>query len=142
MISLKYAHLCDYASADTGTKPSLIGIFDIVWDRGVRPIRLPMICFFVAKVECSLGDGATHDVRIVVRNDDEVSVHTADLGPVTFLPTGPGRPLAAQMALMVQGLPLPDAGDYTFSVEVDGTVIGGTSLYVMTPPAGTPEIQG
>lgn len=137
MTALRYAHLCDYASADAKSKPTIVGVFDIIFDvQKKRPIQLPPVAHFVAKMECSIGDGSMHTLQIVVRHEDGEVVHQVNLGPLEFRPTGPGRPLSAQIIMMIGGMPFPELGDYAFEMVVDGTKIGETPLYLAdAPPA-------
>jgi hypothetical protein len=63
-MDLRFAHLADYAAADSSGKITLIGIFDLVWDRmNARPVFCPP-CYLVASFAASLVERSGHDLEI------------------------------------------------------------------------------
>lgn len=137
VVTLRFAHLCDYAMSEKGSKPVIVGIWDVVFDNmKVRPIPLPPIGFFFARLECSLADGDLHRVRVVIRHEDGHPVHEVSFGELKFLPTGPGRPLRAQLLISIGGMPFPDLGEYSFELWVDdaGAPLGEATITIVDAP--------
>ena len=132
-VTLKYAHLCDYAGPGNNNKALLIGIFDQLQPPVGAPLQMPL-AFFAAKLEASIADGADHAVSIVVRDADEQPVHTVNIPLVHFNPSGPGRPLGALLVLHIGGMQFPERGDYTFQIVVDNEGVGEAPLYIVEPP--------
>ena len=136
-MELRFAHLADFASADSSGKLTVVGIFDIVWDRlGVRPISLPP-CYLLAKFEASIAEGAEHEIEISLVDDDEKPYGSVIKGTLEFRTHGVGHP--AQSHLLVGfglgALSVPELGDYHFRFKVAGRVVGSVRLSALTPPA-------
>jgi hypothetical protein len=132
-VSLKYAHLCDYAVLGQNAKPILVGIFDQLAPAPDAPLQLPL-SFFVMALQASIADGPTHTIAIVVRDEDEAEVWRGDIGVIPFAPSGPGRPLQVLVIMGVTGLGFPRRCDYQFEVFVDNAKIGQVPFYVVDPP--------
>lgn len=133
-MELRFAHLCDYAAPGAGGKPTLVGIFDVLFTRTPgQPTKLPL-CYVVARVQCSLFEGGDHAFRCDLRHEDGALVASIDLGTVKFLPAGPGRPLQFSAMLQTGGMELPAVGDYEFEFVVDGKLIGSTGLFLREAP--------
>lgn len=138
-MELRYAHLADYAAADAGGKLTVVGIFDLVYDRlRERPIPFPP-CYLVATLAASVAEGSVHQLRVRFADADERDVIEPLSAGLTFRPFGPGYP---QKAVFIAGfgpdtLKVPHLGDYHFSFEVDGRELGRVSVTVLDPPPGS-----
>lgn len=136
-MELRFAHLADFASADSSGKLTVVGIFDIVWDRaGVRPIALPPF-YLLAKFEASIAEGADHEIEITLVDDDENAQGSTIKGTLEFRTHGVGHP--AQSHLLIGfglgAVSIPDTGDYHFRFRVAGKDVGSVRLSALTPPA-------
>jgi hypothetical protein len=130
-MELKLGLIADYAILGENDKLVVAGIFDTVWvaagSRGA--VMLPQ-CFVVLNLRGSLAEGTEHRVAVRLHNEDEVDVAGMDMGQVAFSPSGPGRPLAANLILQLRGVPVPRCGEYHFRVFVDEQPIGDVPIYV------------
>jgi hypothetical protein len=137
-MDLRFGHLCDYATQGAASKLVLVGLFDQLLHRTPdEPIRLPL-CYLVFKLECSLSEGSAHQIRLRLKDGEEITLRDEegkevdfDLGAQTFKPSGPGRPLIFQMIMALGGLSFPSVDDYAFEIKVDEKVIGEIPLYVL-----------
>lgn len=138
-MELRFAHLADYAAADSSGKVTLVGIFDLVWDRmDVRPVPFPP-CYLVASFAASLAEGSSHQLEIRLVDDDEETVLPALNADLHFGASGPGNPLRAQviMGFGPGTLRVPQPGDYAFTFLVDGVPRGRVPVSVRKPLPGT-----
>jgi hypothetical protein len=136
-MELRFGHLCDYAGFGAGGKLILVGLFNQVMHAGALPISLPL-SYLVFRVECSIAEGADHEVRVRLKDEDEITVVNDEgepvdfsLGAPRFTPSGPGRPLGAQVIFQVVGIALPRTGDYAFEIRIDGAIVGEVPLYAV-----------
>lgn len=137
-MELRFAHLADYAAADSSGKVTLVGIFDLVWDlTKVRPVPFPP-CYLVASFAASLAEGSAHHLEIKLVDADEHSVLPALTTELHFGATGPGNPLRAQvvMGFGPGTLRVPELGDYAFTFLVDGVSQGRVPVSVREPLPG------
>jgi len=135
-MELRFAHLADFASVDGSGKLTIVGIFDIVWDRtGQRPIVFPP-CHLVAAFAGSVAEGSAHTAAVALVDADETVVWEGLQAQLQFTPFGPGYPLRAQFVLgFVPGvLTVPDHGDYHLVFRIDGHTVGEIGVSVLAPP--------
>ena len=107
--------LCDKAVLDGQGKPSLHGLFDVIWASGF-PSQHPELTVF-AQVRFR-EPGST---RIVVEAPDGTPVAVAD----ACRSATPGK---AQAICSFVRLPLPAAGEYTVRLVDDETTVAATSF--------------
>lgn len=138
-MELRFAHLADYASADASGKLTVVGIFDVVFDRAkARPIAFPP-CYLLASLASSIAEGSVHQFEVRFVDADERDVVEPIRAQLTFRPFGPGYP---QRAVFLAGfgpetLAVPDLGDYHFAFVIDSVEIGRVSVTVLeSPPTG------
>jgi len=137
-MELRFAHLADYAAADSSGKVTLVGIFDLVWDRmSARPIPFPP-CYLVANFAASLSEGSAHHLQIKLVDADERPVLPPLAADLHFGASGPGNPLRAQvlMGFGPGALQVPEPGDYTFVFSIDGAPLGRVPVSVREPLPG------
>lgn len=136
-MELRFAHLADYATVDSGNgKLTLVGVFDVVWDMlQQRPIPFPL-CFLVASFSASIAQGTEHQLEIELVDADEKAVHRSHPLPILFRPYGPGYPLRAQLAVPIPpgAISVPELGDYRFRFLIDGSEVGDLPVLVIEPP--------
>jgi hypothetical protein len=134
-VTMRFGHLTDYATTDAGGKLIIAGIFDIAYAASVDAEVVGIIFTLVARLECSIADGLEHDIRIqFVDGEEELVGVEMPAGVITFSPTGPGRPFAANVVAKFAGLPIRGADDYRFVLLVDGQAVGAVPLYVQLAP--------
>lgn len=134
MIHFEFGHFVDFVTRDHADKLILVGVFTELKDNmRVRPIPFPG-CTVVIGISASAADGTEHVVqlRLVDGNHDEV-LHTEDT-PVRMIPSrhGPGYRLRANLiAPFAPGaICVPDHGEYSFRVLLDGKDIGAVDVTV------------
>jgi hypothetical protein len=139
-MELRYALLADYAAEDKVGKPIIVGVFDLVHaDPTVRPIVLPPF-WLVAQFHAHVTEGTEH--RLEIRLNDADGKDVIPRVPLTlkFVPQGPGRPLIARLLAQAgPGLQIPQLGEYSLNLFVDGRREGGVPLHVV---ARQPTITG
>lgn len=135
-MELRFAHIADFASVDASGKLTIVGAFDIVWDRaGVRPIPFPPF-YLVAAVEGSIAEGADHDIEICMVDDDEQTQGGVIKGNLQLRSQGAGH-LARGHLLIGFGpglISVPDLGDYYFQFKVDGVKLGQVRVSALAAP--------
>lgn len=136
-MELRFAHVADFASVDSGGKLTIVGVFDIVWDgAGARPIPFPPF-YLVAAIEASIAEGADHEIEICLVDDDEVAQAGIIKGSIQLRSQGVGH--AARGHLLIGFGPgviqVPDLGDYYFQFRVDGKQLGAIRVSALAPPA-------
>lgn len=131
MVTLKYAHLADYATIGANGKPIMVGVFDRVQHPNEsRAIRLPD-CYLLMRMTCSVADGTAHDLELQLRDGNgEFLGEPIRANGATFQASGPGYPLVGTLLLGIRGMPLPELGDYEFVLRVDGREVGALDFVV------------
>lgn len=136
-MNLRFGHVCDYATIGNNGKLIIVGVFDTVIARlrdDEGNVRLPL-CYLVFRLECSIAEGAQHQVMIRIVDEDGNEVAPMAGVGTRFRPHAPGRPLSANGIINLQ-IGVPREGDYMFEIHVDGAVIGEIPFYVVpVPPA-------
>jgi len=134
-VTMPFGHLTDYATVDASGKLIIAGLFEIVFASSVDAEVVGVIFTLVARLECSIADGLEHDIRIrFVDGEEEQVGDEMPVGAITFSPTGPGRPFAANVMARFGGLQVRGADDYRFVILVDGQPVGAIPLYVQLAP--------
>lgn len=130
MAVLEALLLCDAATRDTQSgKWTLAGVFDALWSGGL-PVVHPSLDVYVR-----LRAAAPASLRLLLR---------APAGGRSLLGTMEARPSARGLvegAIRVQGMRFDVAGDYRIELEVDGRVLGDTTLTVAELPAPSSTVH-
>lgn len=135
-MELRFAHLADYAAGDAAGKLTIVGIFDLVYDRAkTLPIAFPP-CYLIATFSASVTEGSVHGLEVRFVDADEDNIVEPISVELKFRPSGPGYP---QRAVFLVGfgsetLKVPALGDYHFTFLIDGLEVGRTSVTVLEPP--------
>lgn len=138
-MDLRFAHLADYAAADASGKLTVVGVFDVIWDRAhQRPIPFPP-CYLVAEFAASVVEGSEHSLEIQLVDADEKQVIEPLRGNLKFRPFGPGYPLRSKVLLAFGpgALKVPEPGDYHFRFLSDSSEVGRIPVSVLDPPRAT-----
>jgi hypothetical protein len=136
---MPFGHLADYATVDANRKLIIAGVFEIAYAPSIDAEVVPVIFSLVARLECSIADGLEHDIRMRFMDGEEEQVgDEMALGIVTFTPTGPGRPYAANVMAKFGGLQVRGVDDYRFVILVDNRAVGTIPLYVQLAPEVPP----
>ena len=136
-MKVTFALLADYATQGLGSKLTIVGTFDTFFGvPRVRPIRCPRF-FLVAGFEGSVIEGSEHPFEVrVVDEDGHLVVERPIRGVVQLTPRGPGRRLGAHMTIGMDGLVVPDVGEYSFELWSGGSEpLAVVSLVVADAPS-------
>lgn len=143
-LRMVFGVFAEYALIGEGNKLVVAGIFDTTHTRAVNG-RFPLTpSRVVIRLTCSIVDGAAHSVSLRLRHEDgELAFTEAQIPNVEFRPSGPGRPMVAQIIARLDGLSVPVLGDYHLEVTIDQEPkpIGEIPLYVVeaqVPPGPVP----
>lgn len=134
-MNLKFGVLADYAGQGAAGKTILVGIFDTLFNpQHLESFQSPPFFLFAA-IEAHVTEGTEHRAVIHFTTGDggDLPVPVRLELPFTLAARGPGRNLAGNLILGLQGLPLPGNGSYEFNVLVDGRHVGSVPLYVTDP---------
>lgn len=131
--------LCDFASADASGKLNIIGVFDTVWAKNVPAvhglftlvarIRFDRIEEGLKKIKISFVDADGNAIMPVI--ETQVSVQTGPFGT---------SPIAQVVSLMSQ-IRLPNFGEYSVDLAVDGRQEASTPLFLREAPTIPPHLQ-
>jgi hypothetical protein len=137
-MELRFAHLADYAAADASGKLTIVGTFDLVFDRLKEvPIVFPP-CHLIAVFAASVSEGSRHRLRVRFADSDEQDIIEPIETDTAFNPTGPGYPMKAAFLAHFgpETLKVPHLGDYHFSFIMDGAELGRVAVTVLEPAPG------
>jgi hypothetical protein len=135
------ALLCDAANHTPEGKLNICGEFNNI-NAPQLPVQWASMTL-VVRLECSIAAGTEHSLRIDMVNDDgqEIVPRSPEIH-AKFLPTGPGRPLRAQMITAMEGLIFKEYGDYEFRIFVDGKLTATVPIYITQPQQVPPALHG
>ena len=134
--------LAEFVTCDAANRLVIAGTMDTVHVAPVPgspavspigPLRLPKL-HLVVIFTASIADKSA-DVAFVVRHEDGDVVVKQDLGPIDFIMNPLGRPLRAQLIVVLDGLTVPGFGDYDVVVMIGDEVLATAPLYVDGPQA-------
>lgn len=136
-MDMKFGLLCDAANVTNEGKLNILGEFNRIWSTS-PPVRWPL-CWLVARFEAHITEGTDHALEVDLINEDGRSLmEERPSGALKFQPTGPGRPLRAQVMMRMQDIQFPEFGDYEFHFLVDGTHVGSVPIYIMERDESAP----
>ena len=120
--------LCDAATADSGGKLNILGSFDRIHASGI-PVTHPL-CALAIKMRFERLEEGQKRIRISFMDSDGAAVMpTLDAGTeVTFPPTE--HSVTACLVLQIQQLKLPNFGEYSIDLGVDGRHEASIPLFV------------
>ena len=122
--------LCDYAAVDASRKLTVLGIFDSI-RTATLPATHPM-CAIAGKIRFETADAGVKQIKIHFRDpqgDDVISPIETQPEVRSELPTA-----SAQIAVLISGLRLLFGGPHSIDLEVEGTRVASTPLYVRHEP--------
>lgn len=132
-------NLCDFASADIGGKLNIIGVFDTIWARG-KPITYGMFTI-VARIRFEKIEEGTKKIKISVVDADgnpvmpvietQIPVRIPTLSPTA----------TAQVVSLVSQIKLPNFGEYSVDLAIDGRQEAALPFYVREAPQIPPQLQ-
>jgi hypothetical protein len=134
--------ICDHLTVVQGGKPAYIGVFDCVRITGERkswePVRLmpAVVCAFIG-----VGKHDPRGLSFVFRLVDADGKPTGEweLAKIDVEPPEDGLETAGLGYLAIgPNVSVPDVGDYTWEVHVNGQRLGAIPFWVRhVPPAAT-----
>lgn len=124
--------LCDAATEYQG-KLNILGTFDAIWARNIPAVH--PLCAVALRTRFSKIEEGQHTVKINIIDQDGTSVvkPVETAVNVQFKDTTVTS-VAANMILNIQGLKLPDYGEYSIDLAVDGRHEASLPLYLNKVP--------
>ena len=128
-IGVKFLLLAELVSQTTDGKLNIMGIFD-GFEASTLPLILPQIQV-VGRLEASHAAGDTHSAQLKVTDEDGAVIYESPIVPLQFLKAlKKGWLMRADVAFRIGGLSLPNAGDYSVALWIDGIALGTARLNV------------
>ena len=119
--------LCDAATEDRG-KLNLLGSFDHLMARQAPVVHAS--CALALKMRFAKTEEGSHQIRVTFIDEDGHEVLDALQVTVSVL-VAPGESTAtSHIVLNIQQLKLPNFGEYSIDLAVDGREEGSLPLYV------------
>jgi len=127
--------LCDAATADAGGKLNILGSFDRI-NAGSIPVTHPL-CALAIKLRFERLEEGQKRVRIsFVNADGHAVMPTLDANTQVMFPPDESS-VTACLVLQIQQLKLPNYGEYSIDLGIDGRHEASIPLFVRpvpTPP--------
>ncbi len=130
--------LCDAATADAGGKLNILGSFDRI-NANAIPVTHPL-CALAIKMRFERLEEGPKRVRIsFMDSDGQAVMPTLDANTQVMFPPDE-HSVTACLVLQLQQLKLPNFGEYSIDLGIDGRHEASIPLFVR-PPVGAPPSQ-
>jgi hypothetical protein len=126
--------LCDFASADVVGKMNIIGIFDTVFAKETPATH--SFCARFDKVEEGL-----KKIKISFIDSDGKLIMPAIEAQIQVQAAPNGLHANVQVVSLIQQIKLPNFGEYSIDLAIDGRQEASTPLYVRQLPILPPHLQ-
>jgi len=127
---VKLAVLADHASISREGKLNIMGIFDEINAREL-PVALPIFYVVVSYGTQASEFETTKDIQMALQDEDGTVLVRLEQPNVTIpRPQRPGMRGTVNLVHGIAGLPFSKAGDYEFSILINGQPEGSISLRV------------
>lgn len=124
--------LCDAATADAGGKLNILGSFDRIHAASV-PVTHPL-CALAIKLRFERLEEGQKRVRISFMDaDGQAVMPTLDANTQVMFPPGE-HTVTACLVLQIQQLKLPNYGEYSIDLGIDGRQEASIPLFVRPAP--------
>ena len=131
--------LCDAATADAGGKLNILGSFDRI-NAGAIPVTHPL-CALAIKLRFERLEEGQKRVRIsFVNADGHAVMPTLDANTQVMFPPEE-HSVTACLVLQIQQMKLPNYGEYSIDLAIDGRHEASIPLFVRVIP-GQQQQQG
>ena len=131
--------LCDAATTDAGGKMNVLGSFDRIQATGT-PVMHPL-CALAIKMRFERLEEGEKRIRISFMDSDGAAVMpTLDANTHVAFPPGE-HSMTACLVLQIQQLKLPNFGEYSIDLGVDGRHEASIPLFVRQATAPPPQQQ-
>ena len=128
--------LCDAATADAGGKLNILGSFDRI-HAGAVPVMHPL-CALAIKLRFERLEEGQKRVRIsFMDSDGQAVMPTLDANTQVMFPPGE-HSVTACLVLQIQQLKLPNYGEYSIDLGIDGRHEASIPLFVRPAPGQQP----
>jgi hypothetical protein len=128
-MEVNFALLAEHVSEGSDGKISVVGIFDQIWTTSSY-LTFPRM-FAAIRLHASVVEGSEHAIELVIVDDDGHAVLPKSPPiPVSFFPSGPGRPMRGQVVAQFDAIRFPRFGDYELNVFVDGRPLASVPFSV------------
>jgi len=123
--------LCDAATADAGGKLNILGSFDRINATSI-PVTHPL-CALAIKMRFERLEEGQKRIRISIMDSDGAAVMpTLDAATQVSFPPGE-HSVTACLVLQIQQIKLPNFGEYSIDLGVDGRHEASIPLFVRAP---------
>jgi len=129
------AVLADYANVSQEGKANIMGVFSEV-NPPELPFALPMMYLIVTFTASPAEIGSEKTLRVTLMDSDGNQVLSLESPVVVPKPARPGNPVQLNSILGLGGVRFDQAGDYQFSILVDGDEKTSLPLHVNKPKSG------
>ena len=131
--------LCDAATADSGGKLNILGSFDRINANGIPVTHA--ICALAIKMRFERLEEGTKRIRIsFVDSDGNAVMPVLDAGSQVSFPPGESS-VTACLVLQIQQLKLPNFGEYSIDLAIDGRHEASIPLFVREMQGGQQQQQ-
>lgn len=128
--------LCDFASADAAAKLNIIGVFDTLWAREA-PITHGL-CVLAARIRFERIEEGLKRIKISLVDADGNPVLPAMEAQIPVQVAQHGLSAIAQVVSIMSQIKLPNFGEYSIDLAIDGRHEASTPLYVKQFPVAPP----
>ena len=131
--------LCDAATADAGGKLNILGSFDRI-NAAAIPVTHPL-CALAIKLRFERLEEGQKRIRISFMDSDGTAVMPT-LEAATQVSFPPGEhSVTACLVLQIQQIKLPNYGEYSIDLAVDGRHEASIPFFVRPPVGQEPETE-
>jgi len=131
--------LCDFATVDVSSKMTVVGAFDTVY--GHQPPVVNGLCALAVRLRFDKVEEGVKKLRISFTDIDGRLIMPS-MEPQVPVQVLPGSPTAiAQIVLILTLLPLPNFGEYSIDLAVDGRQEASIPLYARQAQPIPPHLQ-
>jgi hypothetical protein len=129
--------LCDFASADSGGKLNVIGVFDEIWARAV-PAAHPL-CALAIRIRFDKIEDGLKKLKISFGDaDGNLVMPTMEMQMQVHIPP-PLQQGNAQVVFLIPQMKFANFGEYSIDLAIDGRQEASTPLFVRQIPT-TPDL--
>ncbi len=130
--------LCDAATADAGGKLNILGSFDRIHANAV-PVTHPL-CALAIKLRFERLEEGQKRVRIsFMDSDGQAVMPTLDANTQVMFPPNE-HTVTACLVLQIQQMKLPNYGEYSIDLAIDGRHEASIPLFVRPAPGQQPQL--
>jgi Family of unknown function (DUF6941) len=129
--------LCDFASADSGGKLNIIGVFDTIWTREIPAAYA--LCALAIRIRFDKIEEGLKKIKIsFVDSDGNPVMPTMEMQMPVHIPSSLQHG-NAQVVFLIPQMKFSNFGEYSVDLAIDGRQEASTPLFVRQLPT-TPQL--